>query len=115
MPRYPKRKIWYLKRKTCIGASSNVLIDASVEVKSGKSITSLTKSFGICHETFNRYVQKLQEFEEKKLLKLPRVSYWSPNIIFFLMQEVYVIKYFLNSADHFMDLPPEDKFWQNFN
>ncbi|KAK0148855.1 Jerky -like [Merluccius polli] len=94
------------KRKTDRGVPFPVLEMASDEIRQGKSVRGVAKSYGICHVTLHRFHKKRSQGSKT----LPRVGYWTPKRVFSLEQELLLRDYLMQAADLYYGLSPKEKF-----
>ncbi|XP_027012391.2 histone-lysine N-methyltransferase PRDM9-like isoform X1 [Tachysurus fulvidraco] len=92
------------KRKTDRGVPFPVLERASDEIRQGKSVRGVAKSYGICHVTLHRFHKKRSQ--ESKTLS--RVGYWTPKRVFTLEQELLLSDYLMQAADLYYGLSPKE-------
>ena len=71
------------KRITDRGVPLRMLERASNEVRQGKSVRGVAKTYGICHVTLYRFYKKKSQGQTH-----PRVGYWTPKRVFSLEQEL---------------------------
>ncbi|KAL1276478.1 hypothetical protein QQF64_036101 [Cirrhinus molitorella] len=67
------------KRKTDRGVPFPVLERASDEIRQGKSVRGVAKTYGICHVTLHRFYKKRSQGSKT----LPIVGYWTPKRVFY--------------------------------
>lgn len=86
------------KRKTDRGVPFPVLERASDEIRQGKSVGGVAKSYGICHVTLHRFHKKRSQGSKT----LSRVGYWTR--VFTLEQELLLRDYLMQAADLYYGL-----------
>ncbi|XP_041845662.1 uncharacterized protein LOC121642781 [Melanotaenia boesemani] len=96
------------KRKTDRGVPLFLLERASDEIKQGKSVRGVAKSYGIRHVTLCRFQKKRKKLECQGSNSLPRVGYWTPKRVFSTEQEILLKKYLMEAADLYYGLCPKE-------
>ncbi|CAL8310737.1 unnamed protein product [Gadus morhua 'NCC'] len=81
---------------------------ASNEVRQGKSVRGVAKTYGICHVTLHRFHKKRQMLESKGSKTLPRVGYWTSKRVFSIEQELLLKDYQVKAADLYYGLSPKE-------
>ena len=95
------------KRITDRGVPLRMLERASNEVRQGKSVRGVAKTYGICHVTLHRFHKKRQMLESKGSKTLPRVGYWTSKRVFSIEQELLLKDYQVKAADLYYGLSPK--------
>ena len=96
------------KRITDRGVPLRMLERASNEVRQGKSVRGVAKTYGICHVTLHRFYKKRQMLESKGSKTLPRVGYWTSKRVFSIEQELLLKDYQVKAADLYYGLSPKE-------
>ncbi|GAA6106499.1 histone-lysine N-methyltransferase PRDM9-like isoform X1 [Tachysurus ichikawai] len=86
------------KRKTDRGVPFPVLERASDEIRQGKSVRGVAKSYGICHVTLHRFHKKRSQGSKT----LSRVGNWTPKRVFTL--ELLLRDYLMQAVDLYYGL-----------